>query len=58
MSFGVGVGDFLAILNLARELRQRFVDAPEAFAQIRDECVPSNKAPLLSYIQHNTSLNP
>jgi hypothetical protein len=37
MSFGYGVGDFLKALELANEIRTRFVDAPEQFEAISDE---------------------
>lgn len=29
MSFGFGVGDFLAVLQLANDVRRKIVDAPE-----------------------------
>ncbi|OAP55828.1 hypothetical protein AYL99_09980 [Fonsecaea erecta] len=34
MSFGFGVGDFLAVIGLVREIRSRFVDAPHQFGDI------------------------
>ncbi|KAI2842336.1 hypothetical protein CBS76997_10291 [Aspergillus niger] len=34
MSFGYGVGDFLAVVNLAKTIKERFVNAPEQFKQI------------------------
>ena len=37
MSFGFSVGDFIAILKLANNIRERFVDAPEQFKAISDE---------------------
>jgi hypothetical protein len=37
MSFGFSVGDFVAVLQLANQVRQRFVDAPEQFKAISDE---------------------
>jgi hypothetical protein len=37
MSFGVSVGDFVTIVQLANKIRQRFVDAPEQFTAINDE---------------------
>jgi hypothetical protein len=39
MSFGFSVGDFLAVLQLAGRVRQRFVAAPEQFKGISNECV-------------------
>lgn len=39
MSFGVSVGDFVAVLQLANNVRQRFVGAPEQFKAISDEQV-------------------
>jgi len=37
MSFGYSVGDFVKLLELANELRHRFVDAPEQFQAISSE---------------------
>lgn len=37
MSFGFGVGDCLAVLQLANRIRERFVDAPEQFKAISKE---------------------
>lgn len=37
MSFGFGVGDFLAVLELISDLRKKFVDAPKEFKDISDE---------------------
>jgi hypothetical protein len=37
MSFGFSVGDFIAVLQLANQVRQRFVGAPEQFKAISDE---------------------
>ena len=37
MSFGFGVGDFLAVLKLANSVRERFDDAPEQFKAISKE---------------------
>jgi hypothetical protein len=37
MSFGFGVGDFLAVLQLANKVRERFVDAPSQFQGISSE---------------------
>ena len=39
MSFSVGVGDFIMVLNLANNLRKRFVDSPNQFRAIFDEYV-------------------
>jgi hypothetical protein len=39
MSFGFSVGDFVAVLQLANRVRQRFVGAPEQFKAISDEQV-------------------
>jgi hypothetical protein len=37
MSFGFSVGDFITVLQLANQIRQRFVDAPEQFKSISEE---------------------
>lgn len=37
MSFGFGVGDILAIVNLANKIRKEFVDAPLEFKAISEE---------------------
>lgn len=37
MSFGFGVGDFLAILKLANDLRGRFAQAPKEYKSITEE---------------------
>lgn len=37
MSFGFGIGDFITVLRLANDLRQRFVDAPVQFKEISEE---------------------
>jgi len=37
MSFGFGVGDFIKSLELANEIRTRFVDAPDQFKAISNE---------------------
>ena len=37
MSFGYSVGDFIVILQLANNVRERFVDAPKQFKAISDE---------------------
>jgi len=48
MSFGFSVGDFIAVLQLANQVRQRFVDAPEQFKAISDEQVyPGTTCPIL-----------
>lgn len=39
MSFGFGVGDFIAVLDKVNELRERFVDAPVQFKAISREYV-------------------
>ena len=39
MSFGFGVGDFIAVIELAKKIRKDFVDAPSQFKDISDECV-------------------
>ncbi|KAK2772638.1 hypothetical protein FQN53_004485 [Emmonsiellopsis sp. PD_33] len=36
-TFGYSVGDLIAVIKLAKELRQRFIDAPDQFAAISDE---------------------
>jgi hypothetical protein len=37
MSFGYGVGDFIAVCQLANQLRERFADAPSQFKAISNE---------------------
>lgn len=37
MSLGYSVGDFIAILQLANQIRERFVDAPKHFKAISNE---------------------
>ncbi len=37
MTFGLGVGDVIKALELANEIRTRFVDAPAQFKAISDE---------------------
>ncbi|CAG8373201.1 unnamed protein product [Penicillium salamii] len=37
MSFGFGVGDFLAVLKLANTIRKQFKDAPSQFKSISDD---------------------
>lgn len=39
MSFGFSVGDFITVLQLIKEIRKGFVDAPNQFKAISDECV-------------------
>jgi hypothetical protein len=44
MSFGYSVGDFLAILQLANDLRSRFAQAPRQYKAITDEYDGSSPA--------------
>jgi hypothetical protein len=37
MSFGFGVGDFVAVLQLANTVHERFVGAPDQFKAISNE---------------------
>ncbi|KAI9808039.1 MAG: hypothetical protein M1827_007545 [Pycnora praestabilis] len=37
MSFGYSVGDFIAVCELAKKVRKRFVDSPKQFRAISDE---------------------
>ena len=37
MSFGFGVSDFIAIIELANKIRKEFVNAPSQFKDISDE---------------------
>jgi hypothetical protein len=37
MSFGFSVGDFVTVLQLAKQIRQRFIDAPGQFKAISEE---------------------
>lgn len=37
MSFGFSVGDFLAVINLATQIRKQFSDAPKHFRNLSDE---------------------
>jgi hypothetical protein len=39
MSFGFGVGDFIAVLKLAKEVRRGFAGAPEQFSAVSNESV-------------------
>lgn len=45
MAFGFGVGDVVKVLELANEIRTRFVDAPAQFGAISDELVMSTETP-------------
>ncbi len=46
MSFGFGIGDFLAALELANKIRKGFVGAPSQLKSISDECVTQIEAAL------------
>jgi hypothetical protein len=37
MSFNIGIGDFIALLELANRIRKRVVDAPTQFQGIIQE---------------------
>jgi hypothetical protein len=39
MSFGFGVGDFIAVFELANKVRKEFAAAPSQFKAISDEYV-------------------
>jgi hypothetical protein len=39
MSFGYSVGDFLALLKLANDLRKQFQDAPAQYKDVSNESV-------------------
>ncbi len=39
MSFGVSIGDFIAVVELANGIRKEFVGAPTQFKNISDEYV-------------------
>lgn len=39
MSFGVGVGDFIAVIKIAKKLRDDFQDAPAQLKDISNEYV-------------------
>lgn len=39
MSFGYSIGDFVAILKLADDLKKRFSQAPREFKAVSDEYV-------------------
>lgn len=45
MTFGFGVGDIIKTLELANEIRTRFVDAPPQYEAISDELVMSMGTP-------------
>ncbi|PGH23562.1 hypothetical protein AJ80_02342 [Polytolypa hystricis UAMH7299] len=49
MSFGIGVGDFIAVFRLVEDIRQRFTDAPAQFKAI------SNNVKLLSNVFQNVN---
>jgi hypothetical protein len=38
MSFGFGVGDFIAAIELANRIQKAFASAPNQFRAISDEC--------------------
>ena len=37
MSFGFGIGEIIAVSQLANKVRKRFVDSPDQFKAISDE---------------------
>lgn len=37
MSFGFGVGDFLAVLDLAGKIRKQWIDAPVEYMSMKNE---------------------
>lgn len=37
MSFGFGIGDFIAVITLAQKIRDEFQDAPKQYAAISKE---------------------
>jgi hypothetical protein len=37
MSFGFSVGDFIAVIELAKRIRKEFINAPDQFKDISDE---------------------
>lgn len=43
MSFGFGLGDFIAAIQFANKIRKEFIDAPNQFKAISDEYVFENK---------------
>jgi hypothetical protein len=42
MSLGYGVGDIIALIQLANATREKFVDSPEQFRVIQNEYVSLN----------------
>ena len=50
MSFGFSLGDFIAVLDKANQLRERFDDAPQQFKAISNEQVTSFSALLILII--------
>lgn len=40
MSFGFSIGDFLAVIELAKKIRKDFADAPNEFKGTLDVYVP------------------
>jgi hypothetical protein len=39
MSFGFSIGDFVAVLELAKKIRKEFVGAPSQFKSISNEYI-------------------
>lgn len=39
MAFSLGIGDVIAILKLANDIRDRFTDAPKQFEAVSSEYV-------------------
>jgi hypothetical protein len=52
MGFGFSVGDFLAAIELANKTRKEFVNAPNRFKAISDEC-----AVLHSFLSNTDDFN-
>ncbi len=51
MSFGFSIGDFLAVIELAKKIRKDFADAPNEFKGALDVYVPmTQERSLLTYI--------
>ncbi|KAI8168311.1 Vegetative incompatibility protein HET-E-1 [Colletotrichum sp. SAR 10_70] len=50
MSFGFGVGDFIAVLDKAKLYRERFADAPDHFDSLSREI--ASLTSILEYIGH------
>jgi hypothetical protein len=46
MSISFGVGDFIAVYQLANKIRKEFADAPSQFKDISDESVTQEENPL------------